>query len=488
MPQLINTNIASLNAQRNLNSSQTSLASSLQRLSSGLRINSAKDDAAGLAISERFTAQIRGLNQAQRNANDGISLAQTAEGALVEVGASLQRTRELAVQSANATNSADDRANLNLEVQQMIAEIDRISSQTEFNGSKILNVSGGFTATFQVGANANQVISTTVDNVSTSNIGTKTNYTTITGYSADSSFAHALGNQSVVAFSTSKVNNVAVTDVLAGNTAAEKVNAINNASATSGVSAFSYGNSLVGTGSAVSQMASGSMAANEVTVNGVAIGAAADSATSSMVAAINAKSSSTGVEAYYDTGNGKMVFYNASYGSAAGITVSVTDSDVAATLGVANGTNSVSAGQNGLIVLTTDLTFGASVTTTSISAGGIGGDTSSVNIAVNAADIKTQNVSSVSAANLTIIAVDKALGTVNSLRARLGAVQNRLESTISSLQTTSENMSSSRSRIRDADFAAETANLTRAQILQQAGVAMLAQANQVPNNVLTLLR
>ena len=158
MPQIINTNVASLNAQRNLNTSQSSLETALQRLSSGLRINSAKDDSAGLAISQRMTAQIRGLNQAARNANDGISLAQTAEGALAEIGNNLQRMRELAVQSANASNSASDRASLDAESTQLIAEITRVSGQTSFNGTVLLD--GSFTAkTFQVGANANQTIS-----------------------------------------------------------------------------------------------------------------------------------------------------------------------------------------------------------------------------------------------------------------------------------------------------------------------------------------
>ena len=162
MAQVINTNVASLNAQRNLNTSANSLATSLQRLSSGLRINSAKDDAAGLAISERFSTQIRGLNQAARNANDGISLAQTAEGALAEIGNNLQRIRELSVQSANATNSASDRAALQAEVAQLVSEIDRVAVQTDFNGTKLLN--GSFTSqSFQIGANAGQTI--TVDNI-----------------------------------------------------------------------------------------------------------------------------------------------------------------------------------------------------------------------------------------------------------------------------------------------------------------------------------
>ncbi|TAK54334.1 MAG: flagellin FliC [Gammaproteobacteria bacterium] len=272
--QVINTNMLSLNAQRNLSTSQTSLATALQRLSSGLRINSAKDDAAGLAISERFTAQIRGLNQAVRNANDGISLAQTAEGALAEVTNNLQRIRELAVQSANATNSASDRASLQAEVDQLIEEIDRVAGQTSFNGTALLD--GSFTsAVFQVGANEGETI-----------------------------------------------------------------------------------------------------------------------------------------------------------------TVSVTVDATTATLGV------------------------------------------------DVADIATDETT----AGAAITLVDAALDDINAARAEFGAIQNRFESVITNLSTAAENLTASRSRIRDADFAAETAALTRSQILQQAGVAILAQANAAPQLVLGLLR
>jgi len=174
MASTINTNVASLTAQRNLGMSQASLNTSIQRLSSGLRINSAKDDAAGLAISERFTSQIRGLNQAVRNANDGISLAQTAEGALKASGDILQRVRELSVQSANATNSASDRKAIQAEVGQLLSELDRISVTTEFNGQKLLDGSFG-SATFQVGANANQTITATTGNFRTTTYGAQIN-------------------------------------------------------------------------------------------------------------------------------------------------------------------------------------------------------------------------------------------------------------------------------------------------------------------------
>jgi len=384
MPAIINTNIASLNAQRNLNASQNSLAVSLQRLSSGLRINSAKDDAAGLAISDRFTAQIKGLNQAARNANDGISLAQTAEGALGEVTNNLQRIRELAVQSSNATNSSSDRTALQAEVSQLLNEIDRVANQTSFNGVKLLD--GSFSgAVFQVGANAGESI--TVASITDANIA-----------------------------------------------------AIGSVSQASGAALTVSASAITGFATAI--------ASGGVTLNGVNIGAIG-SATSAaeragqLVNAINNTSAQHGVGAVYNTATGQITLSSAAAVVVAGTT------NLATVAGYANGTL-------------------GSVTTTT----GIGG----------------LDVSSYANAQLAIQLADSALATVNSTRATLGAVQNRFSSVVANLQTAAENLSASRSRIMDADFAAETANLTRAQILQQAGTAMLAQANAEPNNVLALLR
>jgi flagellin len=486
MPQVINTNIASLNSQRNLNTSQTALATSLQRLSSGLRINSAKDDAAGLAISERFTTQIRGLNQAIRNANDGISLAQTAEGALVESGNSLQRIRELAVQSANASNSASDRAALNAEVQQMIAEIDRIATQTNFNGNRILNTTGGFSATFQVGANAGEVISTTIDNVSTSQLGVSTNYGTISAENG-STFAARIRVQSANALSSATLNGSTLSDVAAGNTAAQKVAAVNNSS--SGVTAFTYGNAAVGSGNAAD--GSGATAEGDLVINGVKIGATAGGTVAQLVSAINAKTAETGVAA--DGSNGAvLVLYNATgttpSASDKAISVTTNTSAMATITGFASGTTTVAAGQNGAIVLNYSVGQTGLTANSTTTAGALEGSTADTTIALTSKTLASVDVNTVGGANLTLIAIDQSLNVVNGLRARLGAVQNRIESTIASQQATSENLSASRSRIRDADFAAETANLTRAQILQQAGVAMLAQANALPQNVLTLIR
>ena len=385
MPQIINTNIASLNAQRNLNASQNSLATSLQRLSSGLRINSAKDDAAGLAIASRFSAQINGLNQAARNANDGISLAQTAEGSLGVISDNLQRIRELAVQSRNATNSATDRAALNTEAQQLKAEIDRVASTTSFNGVKLLD--GSFTnQAFQVGANVGETIS----------IGAIAN--------AQSS---ALGSSSVAQV----------------------------------------------TGAAASTFTA--VTAGDLTVNGVSVGAiAADTnaanRASNIAAAVNSYSSQTGVYATILSSSPTQV--------------------------VLTNSGSVPATPNIVLALS-----GTATTATT-------GLTAATTSAATATGFAALDISSVAGADTAITSMDAALSAVNTARATLGAVQNRFSSTVANLQTTSENLSASRSRIQDADFAAETAMLTRAQILQQAGTAMLAQANALPQNVLSLLK
>ncbi|HWJ05886.1 MAG TPA: flagellin [Steroidobacteraceae bacterium] len=379
MPQVINTNVMSLNAQRNLNTSGSQLATSLQRLSSGLRINSAKDDAAGLAISERFTAQIRGLNQAARNANDGISLAQTAEGALGEIGNNLQRIRELAVQASNATNSQTDRDAIQVEVDQLKEEIQRVASTTKFNGVALLNGSQP-SFTFQVGADAGEVITVSgLPNAQTAQLGG-----TITSYTA-SVGAATLTDLDAIAAGGVLVNGQDIGAIAAAGTAQERasqlVDAFNRVSPQSGVSA--------------------SLEGGTITLRGAATFA---------------------------------------------ITGSAND---AATAGFANATAPVSTPMAG---------------------------------------VASADVSGFANAQLTIQMMDAALSEVNSARASLGAVQNRFSSVVANLSTTSENLSASRSRILDADFAAETANMTRSQILQQAGTAILAQANSVPQNVLSLLR
>jgi flagellin len=460
MPQVINTNIASLNAQRNLNKSQGMLSTSLQRLSSGMRINSAKDDAAGLAITERFTAQIRGLNQAARNSNDGISLAQTAESALGEVTNNLQRIRELAVQSANATNSSSDRAAMQQEVSQLVSEIDRVASTSNFNGVNLLD--GTFSAQdFQVGANVGETItvSTIID-----------------------STAAGLG--------------------------------LND-----------------GTASETSTAVAGALTAGDLSINGVDVGAA-DRDAAAIATAIGASSSNVSATASNQTANLSFTDF-ATTGGGETYTLTVNDVDISVTesgsgitggdldtaltaatasltaagvsfTGTANGgdlqfstsdgSNIVIAEDNGgttAAISATGTTYGTvDITSTGedlVIAGSTGATAAGLSTGTTTATGNTLTVETVSGANSVLTAIDSALDNVNSSRATLGAVQNRFESVITSLQTSSESMSAARSRIQDTDFAAETANLTKAQILQQAGMAMMAQANSLPQNVLSLL-
>ena len=470
MPQIINTNIASLNSQRSLNGSQNALNTALQRLSSGLRINSAKDDAAGLAISERMTSQIRGLNQAARNANDGISLAQTAEGALTEIGNNLQRIRELAVQSANATNSASDRAALQAEVAQLAAEIDRVATQTDFNGTKLLD--GSFSAQkFQVGANAGQAI--TVDKIASARSSDLGQYQ---GFN-EANFSIGTANDGAVA----KEVTVGGQNYDLGSVADDAkaiANALNNAGI-SGLTVTANETKVVGQASSLSGSASDadSIKINGTTINLTNTGNAASNRAHA-IEQINAQSAVTGVRAI-DNGSGVDLVAadgrNITTAFTGGNAATVADYGLAANA-TTGGTLDISyaapAGVTGTFDFTTG--FHAAFTSQSIAATGT---------AVTAFDIST-----VSSAEAVMRSVDAALQTINSSRADLGAMQNRFSSVITNLQTTSENLSASRSRIQDTDFAAETAALTRAQILQQAGVAMLAQANALPNNVLSLLR
>jgi flagellin len=378
----INTNVASLNAQRNVAKSQDGLATSLQRLSTGLRINSAKDDSAGLAISERFSSQIRGLNQAARNANDGISLVQTAEGALTEVGNNLQRIRELAVQASNGTNTQVDRDALNAEVTQLKSEIQRVSEQTNFNGTKLLD--GSFSGVaFQVGANAGETITiASIANTQVASLGGTINR-----------FSASVSASAITSFATA-------------------------------------------------------IPAGGLTINGTDVGAIAAAGNSQeragqITEAINRVSSTTGVGASYDATSGQVTL----------------TSSAAVTVGGASGTVAIAG----------------------FAAGSVGTSTPAVGV-------NSVNVSSFTGAQDAIAMMDAALKSVNTSRGNLGAIQNRFSSTIANLQTTSENLSASRGRIVDADFAAETANLSKGQILQQAGTAMLSQANSLPQGVLGLLR
>ena len=473
MPQVINTNIGSLNAQRNSSRTQNELATAVQRLSSGLRINSAKDDAAGLAITDRMTAQIRGTNQAARNANDGISLAQVAEGALGAIGTNLQRIRELAVQSANATNSASDRQALQQEVSQLQAEIDRVASQTQFNGLNLLD--GSFAAQqFQVGANAGQTITvSSIASARASALGLYQGFNLANQSIGTASNTAAALSVTVGGGSTIPLGNVAVD--------AKAIALAINAGGVAGMTASANPTSVAAGTSTDNASASG---AATLTVNGVAITIAGVDGNlaqnrANAVAAINAQSAATGVSAT-DTGAG--VALSAADGrnivtsyAAGGFTASTVadfglpaDGTTGATLNV---TYSAPAGASGNVVFA--------------QTGGFNGSTP---IAATGTAISNVDIGTVQGANAALTAIDAALATVSGSRASLGAVQNRFSSTVESLQTAAENLSASRSRIQDADFAAETAALSRAQVLQQAGTAMVAQANQAPQQVLQLLQ
>ncbi len=630
MPQIINTNIPSLTAQRNLNSSQNDVATSLQRLSSGLRINSAKDDAAGLAISERFTTQIRGLNQAIRNANDGISLAQTAEGALGEVSSNLQRIRELAVQSANATNSDSDRAALNQEVQQRLAEIDRVASQTSFNGRNVLDGSFG-SALFQVGANVGETIGLNLStSIRTADLGAVATATSVdlgtliaegtdavTGSAAtytfdatnligDYSTVPAVAGTDTVDFSTGTVNAAdevvvnGVTFTFADSAGASTVDSATGvtvnvdfgggATQQDAVDAFVAAFSLAvtdagsaGTGTALSGLSATNVGgtsltatiadtaaglaatvgrtvtATDATVTQDVTGSDADTSANSTFTVTDPESNvltvtldsnitsaadlltaiqgQTGYGAATFTaaaGSGSEIVFTDASNAAGSFAIGgadaalVTDELVASEAGVADvagvpatsltlaaneltfqfgdadplavaagtysdtqsfvnavnvalaGNASASLDDNNVLTITS----GEDITVAGAQAGTVFTATS----ATAAGSLDDVSVLTVADANSTIQRIDSALTSAADLRSTFGAIQNRLESTISNLSTTTENLDASRSRILDADFAAETAALARAQILQQAGISVLAQANAQPQNVLALLQ
>lgn len=473
MAQVINTNIASLNAQRNLNNTSSALNTALERLSTGLRINSAKDDAAGMAISERMTAQISGLNQAARNANDGISLTQAAESAMAETGNILQRMRVLALQSANSTNNSSDRQAMQAEVIQLQQEIDRIALTTEFNGQRIID--GSFnSASFQVGANANQTINFSIGSVKATSIGgiaTQTGTEVSAAAATDITISIGGGAATTINSSAGFTGN-AYQDATS---AFAKAAAINDA----GIAGLTVTASTSGT-QTVGSIGGTAADTYNLTINGVAIFTNEDVAVAltntQLRDAINAASNQTGVIASLNGGDmtltaadGRNIdIVESGTGFTAGTDgLTVTGGDFDGTL---RGTISVSA--------TETISIGGTVATIGLSSA----------IAKDSLGVDTIDIGTAQGAQAAILRLDAALGSINSLRGDLGAIQNRFSSVISNLNSASENLSASRSRIQDADFAAETASLTRSQILQQAGVAMLAQANALPNSVLSLLR
>jgi len=598
MPQIINTNVASLNSQRSLNMSQASLSTSLQRLSSGLRINSAKDDAAGLAISTRMSSQVTGLNQASRNANDGISLAQTAEGGLQSITDSLQRMRELSVQASNATNTATDRAALQQEVDTLVQQINTVASQTAFNGVKLLD--GTFNAqSFQIGANSGEAL--TINSLASAKadalgVGTTSSFSSTTA-GAVATGAIAAGGITVNGFGIGPSVRDGLSAAGSNDSAISKAAAFNAVSGQTGVTAKASATTLAGIANtaqaAIAGDATDFIYVNNVKLGAIAAGADAVTQGANVAAAFNAVSNQSGVTATFSTSTGAVsltaadgrnmsligagtgadiantgltigaggdiVAAGASTGAALaagdltinGYDIGAVAADAAATpgnnlaaainaltskTGVTatnnSGTLTLSAGEGQAITISGNLAHAtATETATGFSADqlGAGADetanaassnavitrgnitlssTNSAGITLSGSDIARSGLSSaytaatatfgagIASVDLTtatgaqnaIATIDSALANINSSRANLGALQNRFASVVSNLATTSENLTASRSRILDADFAAETANLSRGQIMQQAGTAMLAQANSLPQGVLSLLR
>ncbi|BCA95276.1 flagellin [Legionella antarctica] len=470
MAQVINTNVTSLTAQRNLGVSGNAMSLAIQRLSSGLRINSAKDDAAGLAISQRMTAQIRGMNQAVRNANDGISLAQVAEGAMQESTNLLQRMRELAVQAANSTNNSSDRASIQSEVNQLKSEVDRIALNTQFNGQRILD--GSFSnASFQVGANANQTISFSIGSAKASSIGgiaTATGTEVTAAVAADITVSIGGGPATSINSSANFAGTLASQD---GTSAYAKAAAL--ADAGFSVTASTTGTQTLG--------GIGGTAADtyNLDINGVSIFSGTDVAVAltpdALRDAINGVSNQTGVIASLNGGDLTLT-------AADGRNITVVESGVGFV-----------AGTDGITVTGGDFddALRGQLTINAADSIALGGTVANIGLAAAIAKdtigIDSLDVSTAAGAQTAIMRIDAALGTVNANRADMGALQNRFDSTIANLQNVSDNLAAARSRIQDADYAAEMANLTKNQILQQAGTAMLAQANSMPQSVLKLL-
>jgi flagellin len=507
MAQVINTNTMSLNAQRNLSTSGTNLATTIQRLSSGLRINSAKDDAAGLAISERFSTQIRGANQAARNANDGISLAQTAEGALGEIGNNLQRVRELAVQSRSATNSDSDRQALNAEVQLLKQEIQRVAEQTNFNGTSLLN--GKFTnQAFQIGADQGQTINISqIANANISKLGSWTSASTNGSAAgvlpdggaikAEKSESVAAGTFTVVAAATAyklTVGGVTVLDEpTAGVTAAAMQTALTDKADDFKKAGITVSGTVAG-GDLKFSKADGTDL--EITQTGGGFGGTGFVDT---FTGVEAKAATYTATSFTITGNvdgkpGQAVTINLDPAKNAGDRATQTVNAINAKTHETGVTASLEDGKVMLTAKEGNFTVASSTNNAA-------GDTAlkeqtgltaekTTNYAAGGAEtgFAALDISSVGGADNAILAMDAALNSINSSRADLGAIQNRFTSVVANLNTSSENMSAARSRIRDVDYASETAELTRNQILQQAGTAMLAQANQSSQNVLSLLR
>ncbi len=495
---VINTNVSSLQAQNSVRTQGLNLSSAMERLSSGIRINSAKDDAAGLAISTRMTASIRGISAAIRNANDGISLTQTAEGSLNQISDNLQRIRELAVQSANTGNNTSDRAAMNNEATQLIAEIDRVASNTTYNGIALLD--GTFQAqNLQVGAGngSNDRIAISIGSAKSSALGVGSNSSyaaTVTGAAVGAtalvSGGIAINGYNVGAAATDGVSLTASVPAASGISVAAAINAITGSTS---VTATVNATAVAGTTATTFT----SLAAADILINGVDIGAIAATTTAGLrggqiAAAINSKSTQTGVTATFDTTTGAVAL-SAADGRNISIGKSVNAGANDVNTGLTTGIAAVTAGSlHTRSTVTLSTTGSAGITVVGQTAAGLtaSGLTSAVTTATATAGAGVSSLTLTTAAGsqAALTTLDAAINTITDSRAAMGAYQNRLTASIANLETTSMNLSASRSRILDTDYAKETTNLAKSQIIQQAATAMLAQANQSGQSVLALLK
>jgi flagellin len=489
---VINTNVKSLVAQNAIAGNARNLATAMERLSTGSRVNSSKDDAAGLAIGTRMTANIRGLSAAIRNANDGISLTQTAEGSLGQISDNLQRIRELAVQSANAGNNSTDRTALNNEATQLIAEIDRVASNTAFNGIKLID--GTFQAqSLQIGAgnDSNDRLSVSIGSAKSSalGVGSSSSYAASkTGTNAVAASALAAGDLTINGYEVGASVSDGVSNTNSTFSGLSKANAINAISGSSGVTASVAATTATGLGAASTFIA---LVAGDLTINGVDVGATAAGGTAIgqgavVAAAINNVTGQTGVTATFAVATG-IVSLNAADGR--NITVTTTTAGATGSgLGITAGLTAGTVEAKSIITL-------SSTSSAGISLAGTAGLTSvtlatgyTAATATAGAGVSSLDLTTVAGSQAALTTLDSAINTITDSRASMGAYQNRLTSAIGNLETTSMNMSASRSRIMDTDYAAETTNLAKAQIISQAATAMLAQANQSGQSVLALLQ
>jgi flagellin len=487
MPQNINTNIMSLTAQRNLNSTQNALSTAMQRLSSGLRINSAKDDAAGLAIATRMTTQVNGFTVAERNANDGVSMAQTAGSALTQITNDLQTIRQLAVQSANATNSASDRQALNAEAQQEVSEITRIARQTTFNGSHILDGSLG-QAVFQVGADVGQTVSVDFSKAAQADQIGKVATASSDLSNAFSSGISVSGSTSGAGALTVAVGSGTATAVAAGTytSASDLATAINTAATASNG----------GTAVTIAAVSGNVLTITGPTGDAITIGGGLQSTLGlpSSVAA-GASGSGTDLTSALAANGGSVTLGSGDFSIQSGdntavdITGTVSSAQDLVALINAKGIPGVSAyvDSSGALQIASQQALTIDGNKAGTGSGNLGFTGTGTATAVGG-DLASISIASVDGANDAITRIGAAIQSISSFQSELGATQNRFDSVISNLQSASENTSAARSRIQDADFAQETAALSRAQILQQAGVSMLAQANAQPQLALKLLQ